>query len=69
MKTMIKMINRFNWMNKPNYSASYNFWESHRGYHKIWITRHDVNTGDLISEYTFTSAKEFREWMDGVVLD
>ena len=64
MKTMEKLIKRFN-RNNPGYMAELDWQDSYPGYYTVWIT----NTFGLSARYHFRTCKEFREWMDGVVLD
>ena len=64
MKTMEKLIKRFERLH-PDYEAHFNDWESCPGYYVIFITQH----GLWPAEYIFSTLKDFREWMDGVVLD
>ena len=65
MKTMEKLVNRFNRMN-PDYHACFHPEWSYRGYYVVYITEPVCG---LSSRYEFQSCKEFREWMEGVVLD
>ena len=64
MKTFCQMITRFNKRN-PGYHAYLDLFESYRGYYRVYISGPD-SVGAL---YTFASVREFKEWMDGVVLD
>ena len=63
MKTMEKLIARFNKMN-PDYLAelSHDSWEEK---YTIYITEPVCG---LVERHVFASCREFREWMDGVVL-
>ena len=65
MKTMLKLINRFHKLH-PDYKASFGRWESYKGYYVVYIQEPVLG---LTHKYTFESCREFREWMDGVVLD
>lgn len=64
MKTMQKLIEKFNKQN-PNHTAELDTFDSYRGYYKVYIGRSDWWD---YSTLTFKSCKEFKEWMDGVVL-
>lgn len=65
MKTMQKLIIRFKRIH-PDHEAYLDTLESYRGNYRIAIT--DL-THDLTAWYLFTSCRDFREWMDGVVLE
>ena len=65
MKTMEKLIARFNKMH-PDYSAELVDYESRPGWYVVFITN-DYFT--VSARYYFSSCKDFRGWMDGVVLD
>ena len=64
MKTMAKLIRRFNRMT-PDYKAELctDSWEPR---YTVYITEPVCG---MVSRYVFTSCRDFREWMDGVVLD
>ena len=65
MKTTQKLVKRFHrlW---PHHEAYLDELESYPGYYRVAITDLDH---DLTAWYTFTSCRDFREWMNGVVLD
>lgn len=65
MKEMEKLVKRFNRLN-PEY---------HAAFHPEWS---DISDGYVVcisdpfgysTRYTFARCRDFREWMDGVVLD
>jgi hypothetical protein len=66
MKTFRKLCKRFEklW---ENYEIWFDEQESYPGYYRVCIT--DKHILQLPAYYTFTSCRDFREWMDGVVLD
>ena len=65
MKTMRRLC-RYLERVHPGYIAELSEPESYRGWYKIYITE---PMRGLTSEYYATGCREFREWIDGVVLD
>ena len=65
MKTMEKLVRRFNRLN-PDYHAELEWRDSYPGWYAVYITEPVCG---LTSIYHFSTCAEFREWMDGVVLD
>ena len=65
MKTMEKLCRRFEKL-FPNYAADLDTIDSHKGYYKVCIFDLEFN---LPYWHIFTSCRDFREWMDGVVMD
>lgn len=65
MKTMQKLCKRFERIH-PGYKAELDTMESYRGWYVIYITEPVLG---LTSTYYATSCREFRDWMNGVVLD
>lgn len=65
MKTMEKLCRRFEKL-FPEYCADLDALESYRGCYRVCII--DVER-DIWSWHIFTSCRDFREWMDGVVMD
>ena len=64
MKTMQRLVKRFNRLN-PDYHASFHpEWQDTSEY-AVWISGPDGTS----ARYTFATCRAFREWMDGVVLD
>ena len=59
-----RLVKRFNRLN-PGYTAEIYDLESYRGCYRVYIT--DDAYG-ITSEYIFATAREFREWINGVVL-
>ena len=66
MKTFRKLVKRFEKLH-PNYECWFDELESFRGSYKVCIT--DKHILQLPAYYSFESCRDFREWMDGVVLD
>lgn len=66
MKTFKKLCKRFEKLH-PNYEVWFDELESYKGYYKVCIT--DKHILQIPAYYTFESCKEFKEWMEGVVLD
>ena len=65
MKTMEKLIKRFNRLMDPEMSAELDWINSYQGWYTVVIT----DGCGLPGRYHFRTCKEFREWMDGVVID
>ena len=65
MKTMHKLIAKFKRM-YPEYDAYLDPIDSYKGNYRVAITEPVL---DLTAWYTFTSCREFNEWINGVVLD
>ena len=65
MATMEKLIRRFNKMN-PAYKAELDWHSSYDGFYTVVIKEPVYG---IPATYHFRTCKEFREWMDGVVLD
>lgn len=65
MATMEKLIRRFNKMN-PAYKAELDWIDSYEGWYTVVITEPEYG---IPAHYHFNSCKEFRDWMDNVVLD
>ena len=63
--TMERLIKRFNRLN-PDYHAELDWLSSYAGFYTVDITEPVCG---LTSRYHFHTCAEFREWMDGVVLD
>ena len=64
MKTMEKLCKRFNRI-RPGYRATFHpEWQDTSEY-VLWISSPDGES----ARYTFATCQDFREWMDGVVLD
>lgn len=61
METLCRRLARVH----PGYRACYHPEWSEKGCQVVWIATPDGES----SRYTFTTCKEFREWIDGVVLD
>ena len=69
MKTMKTLCSRFNRLH-PGHVALFDEFFSYPGYYNVTIVDRREGKGYGLSAcYTFTTAREFREWMDGVVLD
>lgn len=64
MKTIRKLVKKFRRM-YPEYEIWLNELESHEGYYLVHITAPE----GIGTCYTFTSCKEFDDWMWDVVLD
>ena len=62
MKTMQKLVDRFNKMN-PDYHAELDSWEQK---YTVYITEPVCG---ITGRYVFKSCREFDEWMKGVVLE
>lgn len=65
MKTMEKLCRRFEKLN-PGYKAELDKISSYVGWYIIYITEPVCGT---TSTYYATGCREFKEWMDNVVLD
>jgi len=65
MKTMQNLINRFNRLN-PNYSAYLDPFDSRAGWYVIYVSGGPMG---LSARHFFSTCAEFRDWMDGVILD
>ncbi len=65
MKTMEKLIRRFNALS-PAYKAELDWRDSHEGFYVVVI---EEPVCGMYSRYHFRTCAEFREWMDGVVLE
>ena len=66
MKTMCKLVKRFNRLYKDwFYEAELDFMSSYEGFYTVCIT----NPLGMCTRYHFRTCAEFREWMDGVVLE
>ena len=65
MKTIENLIRKFN-RQGHGYEARIDRWSSYDGHYVINVREPACG---LWAQYTFTTAREFREWMDGVVLD
>ena len=65
MKGIRKLIKRFIKM-YPEYEAWFDEIDSYPGYYVIAITEPVLK---LTCRYIFTSCRDFKEWMDGVVLE
>jgi len=63
MKTMELLTRRFNRLN-PGYHADLDWRDSYAGWYTVYIMGHGCST-----RYHFSTCADFREWMDGVVLD
>lgn len=64
MKTMKELCKRFNRLNKGECTATPDEINSYRGYYRV-VLDNDWH----YATYTFKSAREFREWLNGVILD
>lgn len=66
MRTMQKMIDRFNRKyDSLHYYAELSWLDSYPGYYTVVI----ADELGYTARYHFRTCNEFREWMDGVVLD
>ena len=66
MKTMRELVEQFNRKFKDDYYvATLDEINSRRGWYVVMIT----GPMGMTNPYYFTSCGEFREWMNGVVLD
>ena len=65
MKTMERLCRRFERL-FPAYCAELDTLDSYRGYYRVCII--DLEH-DIWAWHVFTSCREFREWMEGVVMD
>ncbi len=66
MKTMYKLCDLFN-RKFPGYEAVFDGLEAHRGYYPVYIgSKRSYYPG---TRYVFKSAREFREWINGVFMD
>ena len=63
MKTMEKLTRRFNRLN-PDYHAYLEWRDSYPGWYTVYIDGRGYAT-----RYHFSTCAEFKDWMDGVVLD
>ena len=68
MKTMERLCKRFNRIHKP-YTATLNTLDSYRGYYRVCIANKISDFFDDTCYYTFRSCAEFREWIDGVIMN
>lgn len=71
MKTMEKLCKRFNRIHN-GYKAIFDPFFSYRGYYNVTIMNDDKDFPSLYgltSVYTFKTCREFKEWIDGVVMD
>ena len=66
MKTMEKLVERFNSMN-PDYHAELLWMESYPGWYTV-VIESSYAPIDYPTYYHFRTCDDFREWMDGVVL-
>lgn len=65
MKTFEKLCRKFEKL-FPGYCADFNEMESYRGCYRVCIINVENN---LWCWHIFTSCRDFKEWMDGVILD
>lgn len=66
MKTMKTLVKRFNRLfGNSFYEAVLDTFDSYPGHYVVCIT----GPFGITNAYSFATAREFREWMDGVVLD
>lgn len=65
MKTMEKLVKRFNRLFDPECTAELDWINSYPGWYTVAI----VDGLGMLTNYHFRSCREFREWMDGVVMD
>lgn len=70
MKTFEMLCKRFNRIHK-GYRAIFDSFFSYRGYYNVTIIddRKDLISYGLSTVYTFKTCKEFKEWIDGVIMD
>ena len=65
MKTMEKLIRRFNRNNGRGCTAQLDYWKSEQGQYYVDVCHPE----GYWAEYHFNCAGDFKDWMDGVVLD
>lgn len=66
MKTMEKLVNRFNRMFKDCFYKAELMWQdSYEGFYTVGV----VDPLGMCTYHHFRTCNEFREWMDGVVLE
>jgi len=66
MKTMEKLVKRFNRLfGDAFYTAELDWMSSYPGWYTVDIT----DPLGMSTRYHFHTCKDFREWMDGVVLE
>lgn len=64
MKTMKRLVNRFNRIMAPECTAWLDEIGSYKGYYQIAIT----DGLGMTAYYTFASCKDFKDWTDNVLL-